>query len=619
MSIEKPTSRKEALLEEMEELLEQRRILKARTSFKDFCEYVIKDERSGTKLKIAELQKSWIDHIGFCKNNNINALILAPMGHGKCVHPDTRFISKSGEVIANDLVEGQEILSYNNRKNVAKWTKVVAVEAQLPKEVYTIKLNSGRSLTCTYDHKFLCENNSMSEWIEAQDLVEKDNIIIPMNWLEGDVPHTDYYWEGLQYFSTKVLRYDLDRLLDNLKSTDVAFNRTALEKSNIVEMDAQLTNPFTMNRAELYTFLGGVMDSVGIYNASLKTYEFELTKREELETLQSLFQSVGIQSRIVRRIRPREIGYSLLIYKLHSPILSETIRSILTDMHRSQHKKLRFENIRDFMLDSVTDIKNLGNQPTIGVETEDHRHVTNGMVTHNTQIVSVALPLYLLGRDPTTRIKMVCLADDAGKERMSAVKAYLQDDADYARVFPHIKKEKGSEWSKRNLTIERPTTAKDPSLSVKGVTSGGIGGRCDILLVDDIFDYKTAIAQPATREQICATFKLVWMSRIDEGGMAVVICTRWHERDLAGEILADPLMRDQYGILVQAISPDFSGVDIKVILPNHLEEKYMESVPGFTGTMGSYETVLAEKPLDTSLDLVAEEVPAPTSQSLLSL
>lgn len=616
MSTEKPTSkRKEVLLEEMEELLEQRRILKARTSFKEFCEYVIKDERSGTKLKIADLQKSWIDHIGFCKNNGINALILAPMGHGKCVDPDTRFITRSGEVIANNLKAGEEVLSYNNRKNSPKWTKVVAVEAQKPKEVYTIKLASGRAVTCTYDHRFLCENNSITEWIEAQDIVEKDQVILPMNWLVGNELHTDYYWEGIQYFSKAVLRYDLDRILDNLKATDVIFNRNKLEKDSIVEMDAELTNPFTMNRAELCTFIGGVIDSIGIYNASLKTYEFELNSRDDLETLQILFQSIGIQSRIVRRIRPKEIGYSLLIYKLHAPILSETIRSLLTDMHRSQHKKLRFENIRDYMLDSVTDVKNLGNQPTIGVETEDHRHVTNGIVTHNTQIVSVALPLYLLGRDPTTRIKMVCLADDAGKERMSAVKSYLADDEDYARVFPHIKKEKGSEWSKRNLTIERPTTAKDPSLSVKGVTSGGIGGRCDILLVDDIFDYKTAIAQPATREQICATFKLVWMSRIDEGGMAVVICTRWHERDLAGEILADPLMRDQYGILIQAINPDFTGVDIQVILPNHLEEKYIEAVPGFTGVMKSG---------DYTLPPVAELPPAPPEtpaipQTLLSL
>jgi hypothetical protein len=574
-----PSKRKVELLDEMQELLEQRKILKARNSFKDFCEYVIKDERSGEKIAIAELQKSWIDHIGFCKNHGINALILAPMGHGKCVAPDTKFITPQSEVKATDLRAGQQVLSYAHGKIV--WTDIVAVEVQPAKEVYSVKFDSGRQVICTHDHKFLCENKAMTEWIVAEDLVEGDNVVTPTNWAVASSSTTDYYWYGLQYFSKNIIRYNLDRLLDNLNLTEYSFNRTKLERDSVLELECEELSPFSFCRQELTTFIDGVLDGIGNYNVSLKMYEIELDNREGLETLQTLMQSLGLQSRLVRRIRPRTIKYSLLINKLHSPLLTSMFKCELTDLHKDIHRKLRFERMKDYMFDKVVSMTSLGHQPTIGVETGNHTHVTGGVVTHNTQIVSVALPLYLLGKDPSTRIKMVCLADDAGKERMSSIKAYLSDDADYAKVFPSAKKDKDAEWSKRNLTLERPTLSKDPSLSVKGVTSGGIGGRCDILLVDDIFDYKTAIAQPATREQICSTFKLVWMSRIDEGGMAVVICTRWHERDLAGEILSEPLMRDQYGVLIQSISPDFSGVDIQVVLPNHLEEEYMRCVPGF--------------------------------------
>jgi hypothetical protein len=62
---------------------------------------------------------------------------------------------------------------------------------------------------------------------------------------------------------------------------------------------------------------------------------------------------------------------------------------------------------------------------------------------------------------------------------------------------------------------------------------------------------------------------------------ATIICTRWHERDLAGEILNDPLVRDRYGILIQAVKEDFSGLECKVIVPDHLKDSYKELTEGF--------------------------------------
>lgn len=198
-----------------------------------------------------------------------------------------------------------------------------------------------------------------------------------------------------------------------------------------------------------------------------------------------------------------------------------------------------------------------------------------------TQIVSVALPLYLLGKNLNARIKLVCLSDDSAKERLGSIRAYINDDTDYQKVFPKVQRDKGAEWSKHNLSICRDTYAKDPSLSVKGITAGGIGGRADFLLVDDIFDYRAAVTQPATREQYVSTYNLVWLTRLVPGGLAVVICTRWHERDLAGEILSNPQMKNQYGILIQAIKEDFTGIEVRAIVPDHLKEEYIARNPGF--------------------------------------
>jgi hypothetical protein len=336
----------------------------------------------------------------------------------------------------------------------------------------------------------------------------------------------------------------------------------------------------TFEKHGVCSYLGGVLDSVGNYNASLKMYEIEHSSKEKLFLLHILFQAIGVKSKIVRRIKPKIISYSLLVLKEFTGNLQEQISCVLVNGRK--HLPCKKTEVDSYFTDKIVGIKSLGKDISIGVETANSRHITNGLVSHNTQIVGVALPLYLLGKDPSCRIKMVCLSDDAAKERLGSIQSYLSDDEDYRKVFPNIKRDKNKEWSKHNITIERETrSAKDPSVSAKGVISNGIGGRCDILLVDDIFDQRTAISQPATREQINSTYRIVWLSRIDKGGMAVVICTRWHERDLAGEVLNDPAMRDQYGILIQSINADFTGIDIKVVVPDRLQDAYTKAMAGF--------------------------------------
>ncbi len=579
--VEYKLNQKQALLTEMEELLEQRKLMKARSSLKDFCEYVIKDEKTGNKIKIADLQMAWINHIGFCKNHGINALILAPMASGKCVDPETVFLTRNGYVQAADLKPGIEVLGFDRSVDETAWTVVRAVEPQAPMEIFEVKTESGRILRVSHNHQFLVyETKSGLRWVKARDLVLGDKIAGPSNWLVG-ATGPDYYGQGLVEFSNEPFRVDLPRLLEYVKTFDFDFDRALFEKSGIVKMQELGYNPLTYNRAGVATYLAGVFDGAANYRTSLKMYEIESNSKEKLFTISFLLAGLGIKSKVVRRVKPTRVSYSLLVPKEYTGNVQLAIPCKLTSTR--SHLPCKTANVTSFMSDPVTDIRSVGHEITIGVETESHTHVTNGLITHNTQIVGVALPLYLLGKDPTSRIKVVCLSDEAAKDRLTAIQSYIAEDEDYQRVFPHIKKDKTKEWSKHNITSERPNrSAKDPSVSAKGVLANGIGGRCDILLVDDIFDQRTAVAQPATRDQINATYRLVWLSRIDNPGFAVVICTRWHERDLAGEILNDPAMRNQYGILIQSINADFTGIDIKVVIPDHLRDKYIEAVGGFT-------------------------------------
>lgn len=55
----------------------------ARGSFPSFLERVMKDEASGSKIKLAEIHLSWIEHLHYSWSRGLHAAILAPYGAGK--------------------------------------------------------------------------------------------------------------------------------------------------------------------------------------------------------------------------------------------------------------------------------------------------------------------------------------------------------------------------------------------------------------------------------------------------------------------------------------------------------------------------------------------------------
>jgi len=203
------------------------------------------------------------------------------------------------------------------------------------------------------------------------------------------------------------------------------------------------------------------------------------------------------------------------------------------------------------------------------------------MGSGKTQLFGIALPVYLIGSNPNIRLKLIGLSDDSAKERLASIRTYISHDEDVQAVFPGLKPDEGREWTKHRLFVERTTNAKDASIDAKGVTSTGIGGRCDYLLADDLGDYNSVIAQPAKRDAINNTFKIVWLTRIEPTGSAIMIATRWHERDLAGEIINDPEVRQRWGVLIQRVSEDFENIEQEVIIADKYAEEYAEAMDGF--------------------------------------
>ena len=145
--------------------------------------------------------------------------------------------------------------------------------------------------------------------------------------------------------------------------------------------------------------------------------------------------------------------------------------------------------------------------------------------------------VYELGKNPNTRIKVVTAADDLANAVLGSVAEIVEKNKYVREIFPHLIPDKSRSWTQHRLFVQRSMVGlKDPSVESLSVLATGAGGRADIILFDDIVDYRNAVQQPATREQVRGSFFEVWLNILEPGGRAWILGTRWHEADLYGEL-----------------------------------------------------------------------------------
>lgn len=187
-----------------------------------------------------------------------------------------------------------------------------------------------------------------------------------------------------------------------------------------------------------------------------------------------------------------------------------------------------------------------------------------------TALISIGIPLFALGRNPSLRIVLVSANDNLARERLVLVRQYIDLSDEYHELFPQVKADENMGWTKGQLYLQRSTFSKDPSLSACGATSSAIGKRLDMLILDDINDAKNTLHQPKMREVIWRNYTGVYLSRLEPGGKVVVVATKWHEEDLVGMIMNNPEMRTKYAFLIQRVTENYDAIECETLVPASL-------------------------------------------------
>lgn len=177
------------------------------------------------------------------------------------------------------------------------------------------------------------------------------------------------------------------------------------------------------------------------------------------------------------------------------------------------------------------------------------------------ELVSVRLPAYALGRDPRMRVIAASYGADLAHDMSRKAQRVVESD-EYSRVFPavalnsrNIRTVSGSplrnvdEWETIN-----PLTRKRHSGGYKCAGVGGAltGRGADLLIIDDPFKDRKEAESPTIRDRVWDWYtSVLYTRRSGPKARIVVILTRWHEDDLAGRLLraAENGVGDQWEVV----------------------------------------------------------------------
>lgn len=149
---------------------------------------------------------------------------------------------------------------------------------------------------------------------------------------------------------------------------------------------------------------------------------------------------------------------------------------------------------------------------------------------------SVGRPLFEWGQDPNRRFKVVSAEGDLSAKRVIACRTYIEESLRLREVFPHLRRSARGKWTDSAITLERDSYDTEPSMEARGVLATAAGGRCDVLIADDVCDFANSVASPAKRKQVRSSFLEAWMNTLTPNGRVWYVFTPWHQDDLSAHL-----------------------------------------------------------------------------------
>lgn len=159
---------------------------------------------------------------------------------------------------------------------------------------------------------------------------------------------------------------------------------------------------------------------------------------------------------------------------------------------------------------------------------KEHSYFSQGVLSHNTNQISIGHVLWRIGNDPNCSIAIMTNTGGLASRVIGSLKTYVSESLEFRDVFPNVRP--GDKWSETAFSVTRETIRKDPTVQAVVLTGSIVGSRLDGLIIDDIDDIDSTHTQDA-RNATEAKVRKQALTRLGADGWAIAIGNVWHEDD----------------------------------------------------------------------------------------
>lgn len=157
-------------------------------------------------------------------------------------------------------------------------------------------------------------------------------------------------------------------------------------------------------------------------------------------------------------------------------------------------------------------------------------------------LVSVGRVLWEIGKNPGIRILVLSSSSGMAKKIIKSVKNYIENSAEFRLVFPGVVPDKSDTtgaWRDDSFIVRRRAMPKDPTVQAVGFGGAVLGGRYDLIIVDDYLTAENTYSDHL-RDKFYSWLKSTIEGRRTAHGRLWFIGNAWHLDDAMHRYAAEP-------------------------------------------------------------------------------
>lgn len=159
-----------------------------------------------------------------------------------------------------------------------------------------------------------------------------------------------------------------------------------------------------------------------------------------------------------------------------------------------------------------------------------------------TNQISIGRVLWEIGRNPNIRILVLSSAAGGARKIVRALKGYIERSPEYRQVFPNVvpdKSETTGLWTNEAFIVRRTSMSKDPTVQASGFGGNILGGRYDLIIVDDYLTAENTYSDHL-RDKFYSWLKSTVEGRRTAKARLWFIGNAWHLDDAMHRYSAEP-------------------------------------------------------------------------------